>query len=360
MAAIDELFETLMEGGGSDLHLGQGQRPKMRAHGVIEPIRDWVLTAERISALLEEICPPERWKKYLAVRDLDFAYALGTKARFRANYYYQQHGMGAIFRIIPTKILTLEQLKCPPVLMDFAKIQQGLILVTGPTGSGKSTTLAAIIDYINSNFTKHILTIEEPIEFVHPNKQSIIVQREVGVDAVAFSDALEAATRQDVDVILVGEMRDLETISLAVTAAEMGLLVFGTLHTNSASKTVDRIIDAFPSDQQPQIRTQLAGSLKGVCSQLLCKTVEGKRCAVNEILVTNTSLVACIRDGATSKIVNVIQSGKKAGMQLMDDAIEEKLQAKIISPREAYMKATEKERFVKFLPPEEKTTLEGG
>jgi twitching motility protein PilT len=346
---IDPLFEIMMEQGSSDLHMAQGQPPKVRLHGEISPIEGQPAMDEpTIRGYLEEICPPARWEHFLQTGDLDFAYALGEKARFRANYYKHYRGMGGIFRIIPTDILTLEQLKVPEVLKKFADLTSGLVLVTGPTGSGKSTTLAAIVDHINTNQCRHILTIEEPIEFVHPIKNSIIVQREVGIDANSFSDALIAAGRQDLDVVLVGEMRDYETISLAVTAAETGVLVFGTLHTNCASKTIDRIVDAFPAKQQPQIRTMLANSLRGICSQLLLKTTDGKRCACNEILVANTAVATAVREGNVNKINNSIQSGKREGMQLMDDRIEELLAEKKVSGHEAYMKAIDKERFAKY------------
>jgi twitching motility protein PilT len=240
------------------------------------------------------------------------------------------------------------------VVKDFGRLRGGIVLVTGPTGSGKSTTLAALIDYINTNFTRHIVTIEEPIEFVHPNKRSVITQREVHDHAPSFPVALKAALREDADILLVGEMRDLETISLALTAAETGLLVFGTLHTNNARKTVDRLIDVFPADQQSQVRTMLASSLRGVIAQLLMKKQDGSgRVAVNEILVVNNAVSAIVREGATQKLQDVIVAGKSQGMQFMDDAIWEQLLSGVVSPHEAYMKAIDKARFQPFLPPEE-------
>ncbi len=349
MPAIDQLFDMMLAADGSDLHLAEGQPPKIRLHGRLEKLDRPTLTADAIQAYLKEICSPERWQSFVETGDLDFAYAFGEKARFRSNYFYQAHGMGAVFRTIPSKIKTLEDLKLPPVLKTFSLLRSGLVLVTGPTGSGKSTTLAAIIDLINETSARHILTIEEPIEFVHPNKMSIICQREVGTDVNSFADGLRTAGRQDCDVILVGEMRDYETISLAVSAAATGTLVFATLHTNSAIKTVDRIIDVFPAAQQPQIRSMLADSLKGVCAQILLRTADGKgRVACNEILLSSPALANSIREGKTPNIRNIIQGGKSQGMQMMDDAIQRYLSERKITGAEAYMKATEKSRFAQF------------
>ena len=349
MSKIDKLFETMMAAGGSDLHLSEGQPAKMRVHGRMTKMDHPVLTNEMLVAYMQELCSPERWKHYLENRDLDFAYSMGEVARFRCNYFFQTRGMGAVFRTIPAKIKTIEQLNVPVVLKTFAQLRSGLVLVTGPTGSGKSTTLAALIDYINENSARHIVTIEEPIEFVHQNKKSVLCQREVGLDVNSFSDGLRTSIRQDCDVVLVGEMRDLTTISLAVTAAAMGTLVYGTLHTNSAIKTIDRIIDVFPAAQQPQIRTMLADSLKGICAQLLLQTSDGKgRVATNEILVANSGLSATIREGNTANIRNIIQGGKDQGMQLMDDSIMGFLKAGRISGHEAYMKAADKTRFTQF------------
>ncbi len=352
MPAIDELFAAMLAEEGSDLHLAEGQPPKIRRHGRLERLLDYpALTAETLRGYIEEICSPDRWQSFLETNDLDFAYAFGETARFRSNYFCQAHGLGAVFRTIPSRIKTLEDLKLPPVLKTFSLLRAGLVLVTGPTGSGKSTTLAAIIDLINETSARHILTIEEPIEFVHPNKASIICQREVGTDVNSFADGLRMAGRQDCDVILVGEMRDYETISLAVSAASTGSLVFGTLHTNSAVKTVDRIIDVFPAAQQAQIRSMLADSLKGVCAQILLRTADGKgRVACNEILLSNSALANSIREGKTPNIRNVIQAGKAQGMQLMDDAIQKHLSEQKITAEEAYMKATEKARFAQHVP----------
>jgi len=354
MAYIDQFFQVLIEAGASDLHLGEAQPPKVRRHGEIVPIRDTPLTREEMGFMLSEICSPARWQKFEETGDLDFAYEMDEHNRFRCNYLKQTNGYGAVFRIIPTKIKTLEELGVPSVIKTFGHMRGGIVLVTGPTGSGKSTTLAALIDYINSNFSRHIVTIEEPIEFVHRNKKSIITQREVPEHALTFPIGLKAALREDADIVLVGEMRDLETISLALTAAETGLLVFGTLHTNNSRKTVDRMIDVFPSDQQSQVRTMLAASLRGVVAQLLMKKQDGQgRVAVNEILVVNSAVSAIVREGATQKLQDVIVGGKGEGMQFMDDAIWEQLRAGAVSPHEAYMKSIDKQRFRPFLPAEE-------
>jgi twitching motility protein PilT len=263
MAHIDQLFQVLINAGASDLHLAEGQPPKIRRHGDVIPIRDEVLTADEMNYMLSEICTPKNWERFQKKGDLDFAYEMNENSRFRCNYFKQVHGLGAVFRLIPTRIATIDELGLPPVIKEFGHLRGGLVLVTGPTGSGKSTTLAALMDYINSNFARHIVTVEEPIEFVHSNKNSIITQREVPEHSANFPAGLKAALREDSDIVLVGEMRDLETISLALTAAETGLLVFGTLHTNNARKTVDRMIDVFPSDQQAQVRTMLAARRGG-------------------------------------------------------------------------------------------------
>ena len=354
MAEIDALFKYLVDTGGSDLHLSESEYPKTRVHGAVSVIPDQeLLTKERIHRLLEEICDPKAFELYLKTGDLDFAYSMDEKSRFRCNYLKQKNGLGAVFRLIPTEIASLEDLNIPPIIKEFGHMRSGLVLVTGPTGSGKSTTLAALIDYINTNFNRHIITIEEPIEFVHQNKKSIITQREVPIQTPSFADGLRATLREDADIVLVGEMRDLETISLALTAAETGLLVFGTLHTNNARKTVDRIIDVFPADQQSQVRTMLAASLRGVVAQLLMKRSDKPgRAAVNEIMFANTAVAAIIREGATQKLYDVIIGGKAEGMQFMDEAIWEKLQSDMVSPQEAYMKSIDKTRFKKFLPEE--------
>ncbi len=349
MPKIDALFRVILEQDSSDLHLAQEQPPKMRQSGSIVKINDDVLDRETIHELLYEICDNDRWDHYEDVGDLDFAYALGDEARFRCNYYRQANGYGAIFRIIPKDILSIGDLHLPDVLNTFGDYPNGMVLITGPTGSGKSTSLAAVIDHINTNQACNILTIEEPIEFVHPNKKSILVQREVGIDVESFGRALMEAEHSDVDVILVGEMRDLETISLAISAAEGGTLVFGTLHTNSAAKTIDRIIDVFPSEQQPAVRTMLSGSLRAVCSQLLLKKKGGGRIAANEILLHNMAVANIIREGGgLNKLHSVMLSGRSAGMQLMDDVIDKYRVQGLVSGHEAYMKALDKERFERY------------
>jgi twitching motility protein PilT len=350
MAYIDQFFNVLVETGGSDLHIHEGQPPKMRRHGDLAPIRPEPMDNQEVTYMLHEICNERGWNHFIEGGDLDFAYEMNENSRFRCNYFKQAHGLGAVFRLIPTKIATLEQLGIPPVVKNFGHMRGGLVLVTGPTGSGKSTTLAALMDYINENFQRHIITIEEPIEFVHKNKKSLITQREVPTDSSSFAQGLKASLREDADIVLVGEMRDLETISLALTAAETGLLIFGTLHTNNARKTVDRIIDVFPSDQQSQVRTMLAASLRGIVAQLLLKRADGGRIAVNEILIANNAVGAIIREGSTQKLLDVIVGGKGQGMQFMDDNIWHLLQQGIVTPYEAYMKAIDKNRFKVFLP----------
>src|SRR5438309_3260092 len=354
MPLLDQFLKVIVDQGGSDLHIGEGQPPKMRKHGDIAPIRETPLTHDETMSMLSEVCGERNWKILEDRGDLDFAYEMDAASRFRCNYLKQTHGYGAVFRLIPTKIATLEQLGIPIVAEEFARLRGGLVLVTGPTGSGKSTTLAALIGYINDNFSRHIVTIEEPIEFVHGNKRSIITQREIPGDCESFPVALKAALREDADIVLVGEMRDLETVSLALTAAETGLLVFGTLHTNNARKTVDRMVDVFPENKQAQARTMLANSLRGVLAQLLLKKADGSgRLAVNEILIASPAVSAIIREGATQKLQDVIVAGKGQGMQFMDDAIFASLQQGLVSSHEAFMKAIDKGRFRPFLAPEE-------
>lgn len=352
MAKIDSLFRYLVTTKGSDLHLSEGQLPKIRVHGSVTDIPGYdVLQGDSFKDLLGEICDERAFERYLEAGDLDFAYAMDEHSRFRCNYLKQQNGLAAVFRLIPTEIASLESLGVPEVVKEFGHMRAGLVLVTGPTGSGKSTTLAALLDYININFSRHIITVEEPIEFVHRNKSSIITQREVPIQTPSFADGLRAALREDADIVLVGEMRDLETISLALTAAETGLLVFGTLHTNNARKTVDRIIDVFPANQQSQVRTMLAASLRGVVAQLLCKRVDKPgRTAVHEIMFATPAVAAIIREGATQKLYDVITGGREQGMIFMDESIWFKLREGLISPEEAYMKAIDKTRFKKFLP----------
>lgn len=354
MAYLDQFLEIVVRQNASDLHIAEGEPPKMRTHGDIMPIRSERISHDEAKRMLSEVCGPQNWETFERHGDLDFAYQMDEYSRFRSNYFKQSEGYAAAFRLIPTKIATLEELGIPEVVKDFAYLRGGLLLVTGPTGSGKTTTQAALMDFINENFSKHVITIEEPIEFVHDNKRSIITQREVPTDSLSFAAGLKASLREDTDIVLVGEMRDLETISLALTAAETGLLVFGTLHTNNARKTVDRMVDAFPADRQPQARAMLANSLRGVVAQLLLKRSDKPgRIAVNEILIANAAVAAIIREGATHKLQDIIVSGRAQGMQFMDDAIWSLLQQGIVSPHEAFMKAIDKGRFKPFLSAEE-------
>jgi twitching motility protein PilT len=354
MARLDELFHYLKDHKGSDLHLAAGLEPRIRRHGHLEKVPEWpVLSDADVKELLRELTSPKQWDHFVNTLDLDFAYGLEGVARFRANYLNQENGASAVFRIIPEEIVPIEKLNLPPAMLELANLEHGLVLVTGPTGSGKSTTLASIIDKINQSHDHHIVTIEDPIEFVHPNKKSTISQREVGTDTESFAAALRAAIRQDPNVILVGEMRDFETISLAITAAEMGVLVFGTLHTNSASKTIDRVIDVFPTDQQRQVRSMLASSLAAVASQLLLRTADGKgRVAALELLLRTSGLANVIREGNTPMITSIIQGGKKDGMQSMDDALYAFAKEGRITGEDAWLKASNKKRFEEFAPME--------
>ncbi len=347
MPKIDQLFEEMLKKGGSDLHLNQGYKPKLRVHGHLEEMSEHaVLTEARLSELMCEITVPAYWQKYIERGDIDFAYSMGDRARFRASYLRQYHGLGAVFRTIPSNVLTLEQLEAPEVFKSFAELRSGLVLITGPTGSGKSTTLAAIIDFINTNKRRKIVTIEEPVEFMHKSKMSVVVHREVGPDTQSFYSGLRGALKSDADVILVGEMRDRETIELALTAVEMGILVFGTLHTNSAAKTVDRIIDVFPARQKDEIRSVLANTLRGVVSQQLLRSADGsRRYAAQEILLYTGSLPAVVRSGDTNKLNAVIQAGKNNGMRTMDDHLMELLTTGKINKEDALMKALDKSRF---------------
>jgi len=354
MAYVDQFLQIVVRQNASDLHIAEGQPPKIRTHGDIMAIRAEPISHDEVTRMLSEVCGKHNWEIFQKHGDLDFAYQMDEQSRFRANYFKQSDGYGAAFRLIPTKISSVEELGVPVVIKEFAYLRGGLVLVTGPTGSGKTTTQAALIDFINQNFSKHVVTIEEPIEFVHENKRSIVTQREVPTDSLSFPAGLKAALRQDTDIVLIGEMRDLETISLALTAAETGLLVIGTLHTNNARKTVDRMIDAFPADRQAQARAMLANSLRGVVAQLLLKRADRPgRIAVNEILIANAAVAAIVREGATHKLQDVIVSGRAQGMQFMDDAIWALLDKGIVSAYEAFMKAIDKSRFKPFLSPEE-------
>lgn len=351
MAQLDKLLSYLKKSDGSDLHLAAGLEPRVRQRGNVKVIEgQGVLGDTELRALLEEVASPKHWAEYLQTNDVDFAYGLEGVARYRANYFVQRNGAGAVFRIIPEEIVSIDKLKLAKSIEDLAELESGLVLVTGPTGSGKSTTLAAIIDKINRTTAKHIVTIEEPVEFVHRNRGCIFSHREVGLHTQGFGSALRSAIRQDADVILVGEMRERETIALAITAAEMGMLVFGTLHTNNATKTIDRIIDAFPAEEQNIVRMSLSESLAGVVSQLLLPTADGKgRIACNEILLRTPALPNVIREGNTQMLYSIMQAGKKDGMQAMDDVLFMHASDGVITAHDAYMKATEKARFEPLL-----------
>jgi twitching motility protein PilT len=348
---LDALFRYCQERGGSDLHLVTGLEPRIRRHGKLEAVEGrQPLDAEALRALLREIVTDDQWREFEETGDLDLAYGLPGVARFRCNYLEQHNGPSAVFRAIPQEVIPLSELGMPKVLGELAHLSRGLVLITGPTGSGKSTTLAAVIHEINRTYARHVVTIEEPVEFLHQPLRSVFSQREIGTDTDSFSSALRSAVRQDADVILVGEMRDLETISLAITAAEMGSLVFGTLHTNGAANTIDRLIDAFPTDQQAQTRVTLAESLSAVVSQMLMPTADGAgRVAAVEILLRTSGLPNVIREGNTPMIRNIIQGGRARGMQLMDDALEELVKSGNVAPRDAYLKASEKQRFEGYL-----------
>ena len=346
MAHIDKYFRQMQEEGASDLHMVIGFPPLLRMRGELVPIDAPMLTTESNKQILFEILDPAQRELIEKNKDLDKAYELEGVGRFRCNFMYQHHGIGAVFRLIPTKILTLDQLGMPEAVKQIAHYQRGLVLVTGPTGSGKSTTMAAIIDSINDNYAKHIITIEDPLEFVHPNKKCIFSQREVGTHAESFAQALKVASREDPDVILVGEMRDLETIALALTCAELGILVFGTLHTNSAGKTIDRIINSFPAEEQAQTRTMLSESLKAVVAQQLLKTKDGKgRCAAIEVLMGSSALASIIRDGKITQVESLIQSGRAQGMQTMDYHLQVLINEGKISREAAREKAIDKSLF---------------
>jgi twitching motility protein PilT len=355
MARIDALFRIMREQGASDLHLSTGSPPIFRLHGEMTRLNGKALSHEELKAILFEILTEKQRLDFDTRHDLDFAYEIPGFARFRGNLFLQHKGIAAVFRIIPANIMTADDLNLPEGVRKMTMLKKGLVLVTGPTGSGKSTTLAAMIDLINSTRKEHILTLEDPLEFIHESKQSLLNQRQVGEHSDSFAAALRAALREDPDVILLGEMRDLETISLAMTAAETGHLVFGTLHTSSASKTIDRVIDVFPSDGQEQVRTMLSESLKGVVCQQLLKSADGKgRLAAMEIMVGTPAIANLIREGKTFQIPSIIQTAKKDGMQLMDQNILDLMMMKRVTPEEAYRCAKEKKQFEAHLshPPE--------
>src|SRR5712672_3099167 len=337
--------------GSSDLHLSVGSPPLIRKDGRLQPLDPAAapLSISDMATLIKPIMPDKNRAEFDAHHDTDFAYEILGLARFRANVFADRKGWGAVFRVIPTKILTAEQLGLSQHILNLCHLSKGLVLVTGPTGSGKSTTLCAMVDYINRTRDDHIITIEDPIEFVHENKKCLINQREVKTHTSSFKDALRAALREDPDIILVGEMRDLETIAIAIETAETGHLVFGTLHTTTAASTVDRVIDQFPADRQAQIRVMLSESLKGVVSQTLCKKLSGGRVAAREILLSTPAMSNLIREGKTFQIPSIIQTSRKLGMNTLNDALLELVEKKMIDPDEAYMRSVEKAGLVASL-----------
>jgi twitching motility protein PilT len=346
MAKIDAFFKLMHEQNASDLHLMAGQPPALRIHGDVERVKYKVLENDELRAMLYEIAAEDKVKTFEETGDVDFGYEIPGLARYRANFFMQKNGVGAVFREIPSNIMTCEQLGLPPVMAKLASLPRGLVIVTGPTGSGKSTTLAAIIDEANRLRADHIITIEDPIEFVHKSRGCLVNQREVGLHTKSFAAALRGALREDPDIVLVGEMRDLTTMSLAIEAASTGHLVFSTLHTTSAPKTVDRIVEVFPAEEQGQIRSTLADGIRAIISQTLFKRIDKKgRAPAMEILIATPAVRNLIREGKSHQIPSAVQTGKKYGMQLLDDAIMELYNKGRISAEDAYMKANDKGRF---------------
>jgi twitching motility protein PilT len=348
MAQMDQYFNMMVEHNASDLHFCTGVKPMFRKDGSMLPLKnDDELSEIRAKELLYEIMPKKNETEFNETSDTDFAYELAGAGRFRCNYFRDHKGIGAVFRLIPSEIMTVEQLGIPTVVKKFCTLHKGLVLVTGPTGSGKSTTLAAMIDHINDKRHDHILTIEDPIEFVHPNKSCLINQREVGLHTSSFSKALRAALREDPDIVLVGEMRDLETTHIAIETAETGHLVFGTLHTTTAVGTIDRLIDQFPAGQQAQIRTMLSEALKGIVAQNLLKKKGGGRVAALEVLVVNQAVSALIREGKNTQIMSIMQTAKKEGMTLLNQELARMVKEDLVEPEEAYAKAVDRPDLVR-------------
>lgn len=347
MSDVDDLFRAMCAAGASDLHLSVGMPPLIRKDGHMQPLAEGAvpLGPADIEQLLRPIVPEANRQEFADRHDTDFAYEIAGLARFRANLFLDRKGSGAVFRVIPTDILTAEQLGLAAPILKLCRLTKGLVLVTGPTGSGKSTTLCALIDYINRNRNDHIITIEDPIEFVHENKKCLINQREIRTHTTSFKDALRAALREDPDIVLVGEMRDLETVAIAIETAETGHLVFGTLHTTTAASTVDRIIDQFPSDRQAQIRIMLSESLRGVIAQTLCRKTGGGRVAALEVLIVNQAVSNLIREAKTFQIPSVMQVGRGIGMVTLNDALLDLVTRKLTTPEEAYAKSVEKSGF---------------
>jgi twitching motility protein PilT len=349
-ARMDALLRELVECGGSDLHLRVGEPPIVRLHGQMSRLEGHdAMTGAALEAMLHAIAPDRNRNEFAEHHDTDFAYELPGLARFRCNALRARHGAAAVFRVIPARVVTADELGLSPEIQALCNLSRGLVLVTGPTGSGKSTTLAALIDLINRTRTDHVITIEDPIEFVHENKKCIITQRQVGTHTGSFKHALRAALREDPDIILVGELRDLETMSIAIETAETGHLVFGTLHTTSAVSTVDRLIDQFPADRQSQIRVMLSESLKGVISQVLCRKIGGGRVAALEVLLSMPSVSNLIREGKTYQLPSVLQTSKRLGMVMLNDALMVHVDAGTVEPKEAYLKASDKQGLLATL-----------
>jgi twitching motility protein PilT len=346
---LDTLLRMMVEKGSSDLHLRCGEPPIIRLHGEMVRLEQKPLEPSGIESMIRSVMPERNRREYIETNDTDYAYELPGVARFRANALKDRKGPAAVFRQIPATVVTVEQMGITNEVQKLCQLNKGLVLVTGPTGSGKSTTLCALIDLVNRSRSDHVLTIEDPIEFVHPSKKCVITQRQVGVHTGSFKSALRAALREDPDIILVGELRDLETVAIAIETAETGHLVFGTLHTTTAAGTVDRIIDQFPADRQAQIRVMLAESLKGVISQTLCKKIGGGRVAAREILLTIPAVSNLIREGKTFQIPTVMQTSKRLGMVTLNDALLELVDGKLIEPAEGYSKAVDKPGFVQSL-----------
>lgn len=348
--AMERLLRMLVEAGGSDLHMRVGEPPILRNSGEMARIEGQSkLDPATLEALVTAIMPDRNRKEFAETNDTDFAYEIPGVARFRANVLRDRKGAAAVFRVIPSTIVTADQLGLTTEVQNLCYLTKGLVLVTGPTGSGKSTTLCALVDLVNRSRSDHVITIEDPIEFVHENKNCIVTQRQVGMHTGSFKAALRAALREDPDIILVGELRDLETVGIAIETAETGHLVFGTLHTTTAASTIDRIIDQFPADRQEQVRTMLSESLKGVISQVLCKKIGGGRVAAWEILLVTPAISNLIREGKTFQITSIMQTSKRLGMVTMNDALLDLVEQRLVEPKEAYMKSVDKGAFVNQL-----------
>ena len=342
-AGIDALFRLMVEWKASDLHIAAGSAPMLRHDGEMKVVPGRpVLGPADTERLLWPIAPPRNREEFQRRHDTDFAYEIPGLARFRCNFFMDRKGMGGVFRVIPSRIMTAEEMGLPQEILELCHLPKGLVLVTGPTGSGKSTTLCALVDYINRHRADHVITIEDPLEFVHENKRCLVNQREVGDHTDSFRDALRAALREDPDIVLVGEMRDLETVAIAIETAETGHLVFGTLHTSSAPSTIDRIINQFPADRQQQVRVMLAESLKGVISQVLCKKIGGGRVAAMEVMIATPSISNLIREAKTFQIPSIMQTGRRSGMCLMNDSFLDLVKRKLVEPQEAYARAVDK------------------